>query len=114
MHRRIVLFVALMAAFALAAPAGASAKSPADLAPSVALVQLHRRLRESRRLLCRPAGPSELRPGLPKRPVRPLRHAAVGPARAVSQHGQRPLRRGAAFRTFCSTAEPAATSLRIA
>jgi hypothetical protein len=39
MHRRIVLFVALAAAFALAAPAGASAESPADLAPSVAEAQ---------------------------------------------------------------------------
>ena len=39
MHRRIVLFVALLAAFALAAPAGASAQSPAELAPSVAEAQ---------------------------------------------------------------------------
>ena len=114
MHRRIVLFVALMAAFALAAPAGASAKSPADLAPSVALVQPHRRLRESRRLLAAQQAEANCDLASRKRQVRPLRHAAVGPARAVSQHGQRPLRRGAAFRTFCSTAEPAATSLRIA
>jgi hypothetical protein len=39
MHRRIVLFVSLLAALALAAPAGASAKSPSDLAPSVAEAQ---------------------------------------------------------------------------
>ena len=36
MHRGIVLFIALLAALALGAPAAASAKSPADFAPSVA------------------------------------------------------------------------------
>jgi hypothetical protein len=39
MHRRIVLFIALLAALVLAAPVGASAKSPADFAPSAAEAQ---------------------------------------------------------------------------
>ena len=124
MHRRIVLFVALLAAFALAAPAGASAQSPAELAPSVAEAQ-------EATTACGPGGVGDqlvpdsgpwfnftaacanhdacyaaqqgqldMRQGVPRRHVRPLRHAAVVPARAVSQHGQRVLRRGAALRTF--------------
>ena len=39
MHRRIVLFTALLAALALAAPAGAAAQSPSSLAPSAAEAQ---------------------------------------------------------------------------
>lgn len=39
MHGRVVLFIALLAALALGAPASASAKSPAGYAPTVAEAQ---------------------------------------------------------------------------
>jgi hypothetical protein len=39
MHRRVVLFIALLAALALGAPAGAAAKGPSSYAPTAAEAQ---------------------------------------------------------------------------